>query len=224
MNSERLSVIVQAMKADMDKTKLLTRLDELIGALANVVSNPVEQHQNQLSQARKALLVAFEQSEFSNFPRTWRSTLEEIGIYDLLGDALRDKINQSFEKNQITVVEVRNTVQEIRTTLGNYDTAFSNIIGGFRTLKIAEKPPQAGEAELSVLMPRQAFDNELFAFAREVKAVDGAIKFFSELTTGSRAAPEIKQLSTSDPILLIAASAPTVLVLLEIVEQVVGLI
>ena len=206
MNAERLSMIVRAVKEDMDKIQLLTRLDALIAALNNVISNPAQQHQEQVSQERKALSAALAVSTFSQFPRTWRSALEEIGIFSLLGTTLSATINDIFTRNQITLTDARAEIQRIRGTLGNFNTAFEQLIAAFSFLKIAERRPEPGEAEISVVMPRRIFENELGGFANEVKVVDQALKFFSELTTGSREAPQIKQISTTDPTLLVTCS------------------
>ena len=204
MNAERLGLIMKAVREDMSKVGVVAKLKAVIKALSNHISAPNEEHQKQISTAREELAAALQQSEFSKFPRTWRSTLEELVIYDFLGDQLKNSIDEIFERNQITQDVARDEIQKIHQYLTQYDAAFDHILQGFDYLEIETEGPGEGEAELSILMPAGAFDNELKRFAAEIKFFDQAIRFFSEVNTGSRETPLIKQLSSSDPTVLVS--------------------
>ena len=206
MNAERLGLIIKAIREDMSKTDVVAKLQAVVAALSNHITTPSEEHQKQISTAREELATALQQSKFSKFPRTWRNTLEELGIYDFLGDQLKETIDEIFERNQITQDIARDEIQEIHENLTNFDRAFYQVLQGFDFLEIKTEGPGEGEAELSILMPTEAFDNELKRFAAEIKFFDHAIRFFSEVKTGSRETPHIKQLSSSEPTLLGLAS------------------
>ena len=219
MNAERLSLILKATREDMDSTEVISRLTALVNALNTLINEPNEQNQQQVTQHRKDLYDAIEASKFMQFPRTWRSALEELGIYDFLGVELKKSIEEAFERSQITVVEARDKIQEINSQLAEYHAAFTKIIEGFDFLELEEVRPTAGEAELSILIPSDAFDNELKRFAEEIRVFDRMVKFFAEMTTGSREPPEIKQLSTTDPFILIALGTSSLLAILKVVEK-----
>jgi hypothetical protein len=223
MNAERLGLIIKAVREDMAKISVVDKIQSVITALSNHISAPNEEHQKQISAARKDLANALRQSEFSKFPRTWRNTLEELGIYHLLGDQLSEVTDEIFQRNQITQDVARDEIQEIHQTLTQYDTAFDHILKGFTFLEIESEGPGEGEAELSIQMPTNAFDNELKMFAAEIKFFDHAIRFFSEVGTGSRETPRIKQLSSSEPTLLVSTGVAGLGVLLWAARQILDL-
>lgn len=220
MNAERLGLIITAIKEDMQKTDIVTKLKALLDALTNYISGPNEQLQVQITNTRIELSKTIKQSEFSNFPRTWRNTLEELGIYTLLGEGLGQTIDEIFKRNQITPDVAKNEIEEIYEFLTGYTDAFEQVLEGYSFLDIEEKRLDEGEAELSILMPTGAFDNELKRFAAEIKFFDQAIKFFSEVKTGSRETPNFKQLSSSDPTLLVQIGVLTLPGVLWVVNQI----
>jgi hypothetical protein len=209
MNAEHLGLIIKAIREDMSKTGVVAKLQAVVTALSNYITTPSEEHQKQISTAREELATALQQSEFSKFPRTWTNTLEELGVYGFLGDQLKDTIDEIFERNQITPDIARDEIKEIHENLTNFGTAFDQVLQGFTFLEIETEGPGEGEAELSILMPTDAFNNELKRFATEIKFFDHAIRFFSEVKTGSRETPQIKQLSSSDPTIFVGTGMLT---------------
>lgn len=223
MNAERLGLIITKVFEDMNKTSVVDRVRGLLDSLNAYVGTPGEQQQQQISSAKQVLEEALEQSEFSRFPSTWQSALEELGISDYLGDTLKETVEEIFARHQITHDEARNEIQEILNKLTSYHDAFNKIIESFSFLGITADEPRPGDGELSILMPGGAIDNELARFAEEVAVLDGAVQFFAELATGSRPPPKIKQLSSSDPSIFLLIDAATVLAVLKVVEMILAL-
>ncbi len=223
MNAERLGLIIRAIRDDMQKTDIVTKLKALLDALTNYIGGPNEQLQGQITNTRNQLSEAIKQSEFSNFPRTWWNTLEELGVDDLLGEGLGQTIDEIFKRNQITPDVAKKEIEAIYQFLTGYTGAFKQVLVGYAYLEIEEKRLEEGEAELSILMPTGAFDNELKRFAAEIKFFDQAIKFFSEVKTGSRERPHFKQLSSSDPTLFVEIGVLTLTGVLWVGNQILDL-
>jgi|GEM_PF-5609142 len=224
MNSERLSVVIRAVKQDIEEIQLPKTLNELIAALNDQISSPNEQNQLKLSDQLNAFNAALDRSKFSTFPRTWRSTLADLDIEDLFGHALKQRVNDTIDRHPALLVDAKKGIEELKTQIEKHHQAFNQILTGFDFLKIAEPTPEPGMGELSVLMPRATFDNELKIFGQEIGVVDHLIRFMSEMTGAGREAPKIKQVSTTDPVFWVTATIPVVGGMLMLVDQILGLI
>lgn len=220
MNAERLALIARSIVTDMDESRIEHHLDVLINSLNTQISQPNEQNEKAVSDNLNALNIAIDNSKFSQFPKTWRPALEELGVYEFLGDQLKIAVAKSFDTHKAIRVEVRDELAKTRATLAEYKKAFTNINQGFSYLKISEEGPKPGEAELSILMPRAAINSELKKFGDEIQVFVKGMNFFSELATGSRETPRIKQLSTTDPILLLFINPATLFLWLKVVEKI----
>ena len=68
----------------------------------------------------------------------------------------------------------------------------------------------AGEVELSVLLPRPLFHDELRELANELITLSSMIKPFSEIATGQVEKVRVDQISTSDPTFFLGLDVETV--------------
>ncbi len=84
---------------------------------------------------------------------------------------------------------------------------FEKIIQGFDYVGITPNGLAPGEAELGFLIPRTIFENLVQGFSTELKVIDRVIGIFSEVVTGKRTAPELRQLSTTDPMVVVTTVA-----------------
>lgn len=141
-----------------------------------------------------------------------------------MGGALSETIAEIFARNRITSDRARTEIQAIHDSLEQFDAAAAHILEGFDFFKIETVPPAEGEAELSIMMPTAAFEGRLKRFAAEIEFFDQAIGFFSELTTGNREVPRIKQLSSSDPTLLVKLGMPSLYLVLWATKEILNLI
>lgn len=67
-----------------------------------------------------------------------------------------------------------------------------------------------GEAELSVLLPRDIFKNEFEEMIKRLRDINRLIRAFSEVATGSAEPIQVHQISTSDPQFFLGLSVPTI--------------
>jgi hypothetical protein len=224
MDAECLSLIVRTAKAEIESSHLVDRLDKLLHALNQRIHRPSEQSQSQLNEQLRQLDSALNGSGFSQLPRSWRSTLEAMGVHEFLGSKLRENIGSAIQKHPFTLAEAHREIQNIRDKVTRCHHAFTKITEGFDFLGIREARPDPGEAKLSILIPREAFHNDWRRFTDEVLIIDQTIGFFSEIITGNREISQIKQLSMADPVVSVAASIPVILGVLEVVHGILGII
>jgi hypothetical protein len=224
MDAECLSLIVRTVKSEIESSHLVEGLDKLLQALSQRIHRPSEQSQSQLYEQLRQLDSALNGSGLSELPRSWRSTLEVMGVYDCLGSKLRENIGSAIQKNPFALADASREIQEIKEKVTRYHHAFAKIAEGFDVLGIEEARPDPGEAKLAILIPREAFQNDWRRFTDEVLVIDQTIGFFSEIITGNREVPQIKQLSMADPVVSVATSIPVILGVLEVVHRILGII
>ncbi len=178
MNVEQLLLISSAVIEDIERTKIVQRLQELLDAFNNHINSPNEQTSQQVSQARTAVIKAIDSSEFDNLPKTWRSGLEEMGIENMLGGYLKSEISLLIEKNQITPTDARDGIARLRKKIDNFKTHADNLIKALNFVGITSEELEPNEAELSVLIPRLAINNNLKDLSFNLKLIDRDICFF----------------------------------------------
>jgi hypothetical protein len=210
MNTERLHAIAIAVIDDINTTNLLVTLGNLVKSLQNQINQPQEpKFQNQVSQHFKDLSDTLVKSKINNFSPAWKELLKELGVYDLLGNTLFDRIQEIFERNQIIPATVLKELTELHKQLSNYKTSFEGVISSFQTLKIGSEKLEKGQCEVGVLIPRAAVSNKLKEFSTDLDKLDNLFGTFSELTTYERPGFKISSVSSTDFNVMLA-TAPVI--------------
>ena len=199
MNAERLHAIILAIKDDLQKTALVNTLKELTTHLQNQVNQPNQpQHQQQVSTILANLFQNLEKAPSNDFPPTWRLATEEIECEELLGNNLRAKIDEIFSRNQITPSVALDEIKEIHSSVSSLNIAIDQLISGFKHLNIGADDLEPGECEIGVLVPRDFVKNLLNDFGKELIELNKIFNVFAEISTGSRAGFEIREISSSE--------------------------
>ncbi len=105
MNAEKLYKISSELKAEFDKINIVNVLTQLKNHLQNMVNQPQQPaHQQSLSKSQKQLFDYLETAPSNDFSPIWRQIIEEIGGIDLVGKNLKQRIEDAFNGNQITLL------------------------------------------------------------------------------------------------------------------------
>jgi hypothetical protein len=199
MNAERLHVIAEAVKADLESSRVVDLLQALTTALQNQVNQPTTaQYQQDVSQSLDKLERALLVSKAEEFGPTWRQVIEELGISKMLGRALLDRLHDIFSRNQITPAVALSELQVIQREITELSATLDMLLRAFRVLEIGSEDLDPGECEVGVLVPRAFVDNRLDKFAEELEEIDQIVGVFEEICTGSRPSPTIRTISSSD--------------------------
>jgi len=84
----------------------------------------------------------------------------------------------------------------------------------------AETPSLSpGSADASFIIPRELFENELGAFAKELLLLNRIVRDIGEAVTGNAEAVQLETLSSSIPTVAIAANVGVIWVLAKIVDK-----
>jgi hypothetical protein len=224
MNVERLHTLAKAIQEDLSKTEAIATLQSLTGALQNQINQPQQStYQTQVAADLTKLMDSLRDAPSNKFPPTWRESLEELGGNNLLGSALADRIQEIFNRNQITPAIAREEILEIQKKLTAFEDAIEQIVSAFSRLHINTEKLQPGSAELGVLIPRDFVDNKLEEFATELGNLDRIFEVFAEVATGSRPGFPIHAISSSNLSIFLDVAPPIAACIAVAIERIIAL-
>lgn len=223
MNAERFHAIVTALNQEMTARNIVAKMQELINALQNVVNQPAPSHQQNLANSLKAMYSAVTDTPSDSFSPTWRQILSEIGGEDLFGNALKETIEDTFERNQITPAVALQELQGIQKRLQAFKNALDQAVSALRHFQIGDETLSPGQCEIGVLIPRKAVGNHLPEFAEELKELSFILNTFSEVATGKKGDLPIRTISSTDLMVYLEAVLPFAACLSVAIERTVSL-
>jgi biotin-(acetyl-CoA carboxylase) ligase len=199
MNTERLHAITIEVLNDIKNTNTQSILQQLVKALQNQVNQPqTSEFQQQVSTHLTTLYTSLKNSHSNDFSPAWKQALQELGLNDLLGTSLHNRIKGIFERNKITPSVALQEIQDINKQFSTSKTSLEQIVSSFEVLKIGSEELKPGQCEIGILVPRLAINNKLSDFAIDLEEIDKIFGTFSELTTGARPGFNIRSVSSSD--------------------------
>lgn len=199
MNAERLHVVAQALRSDLQSTNAEATLQALVQALQNQINQPQQpQFQQQVSKNLTTLLEALSGAPSNEFSPAWRQMVDEMGGADLFGNALKDRLEGIFERNQITPSVALQETQEVHKQVHQFRQALDQLIAAFDHFAIGAEKLEPGQCELGVLVPRAFVGNRLDKFGKELRELNQIFATFAELVTKGRPGLEIRSISSTD--------------------------
>lgn len=221
MNTNLLYQIATAGLTFFQEARLLKSLNNLNAALNNQAGAPNAETIKAVGAAVDNVRSLLEKARDADyFPRTWMPAIEEIGFARLLPTPLMAEVEGVISGNQLVITEAVKRLTGLIATVTTFNEAFSAIKNQFDKLNLTAVPPPPGEGELSIVIPRGNFDNELSDFWREIKVIDWILEAIRESVDPASDRIEIKQISTTDPMIMLAASISVVMAVLKAVDQI----
>src|SRR4051812_13575269 len=103
MNAERLHRVSQLVLDELSETGARDAVQRLTSGLRDLAGSPTDAAaQDVIAEAREQLAVALPNAPSNTWPPSDRQIVDEIGIADVLGQALLDRINGVLGQNQMT--------------------------------------------------------------------------------------------------------------------------
>ena len=207
MNVERLHAIILSIKSEIDSIGIVSHLAQLTAHLQNVVSQPQQPtHQTKVAAAREEINTGLTSAASNDYSPAWRQTVSELGIDDLLGLRLKERIDAIFLQNQITPQVALKKIREIEQSLNSCSEAINQMVAGFKSFGIEAEQLNPGEGEVGILVPRPYLDNRFDELAKELKELNGILTVMGEISTGEAEYFELKSISTTDPFFVLGAT------------------
>ncbi len=205
MNVEKLNSLALSLVEENNNLHYVKLFSDVTKTLQNIVNQPNQpQHQTNLATQLKSLQKALSNSLVNDFSPAWYQVLVELEIDDIMGNKLSKKINEIIQKNQITPAQAHQDLVKIYQKLNTKITGFTNIINGLKILDFGFDELKDNECEIGILIPRKYIENDLGKFGNEIKELNFILNNYSELIIGKKESFQIRNLSTSEPLITVA--------------------
>ena len=168
---------------------------------------------------REQLRTQLTDSSVNQFSDSWRVAIEELGVWDILGDQLRNRIEAIFSRHEITPSTAASEIAEINAQVQQLNTNVTNLVAAFDSLGIGAEVLGQGDFEIGFLIPRAAVGNVLDKLGEEFEELDKIIKPFEELAGEGRPDIEVRTISSSAFMIFLAAAPGLALTLSKVVES-----
>jgi hypothetical protein len=205
---------------ELDRDRhLQTSLDAIRDALNNLVGASAQpQHQIALAHAMTAFTADAEGLGSSLTP-SQLSTIADVGGSEFFDPFIAEKVTKSIATNAMTPSVARDFVQDLASRRTEYLTTIKQTLHGLRNLGVSSAELGPGSADLTFLIPRDLFDNQLSTFAKELTFIHRFIQDFSEAVTGKAESVVLESLSSSIPTIALVADPVVVATMAEVVNK-----
>lgn len=194
-----------AVKVDI-RLRLQASLEAITDTLNNLVTSPAHpQQQSTLASALKTFNAAADELGKTLTPAQ-AASIAAAGGAEFFDPSIADKVKASVATNAMTPSVARDFVQDLADRRAGYLTTIKQTLTGLDNLGVTNQESISGAANLSFVIPRDLFDNELSSFAKELKFISQLIRNFAEAVTGEPQPVTLAALSSSTPTVAVTTS------------------
>ncbi len=223
MNAERLHAIAAALRQEVHERNTLDQLQNLVNYLQAVSQQSNTSTQQNLSTGLRTFYAAVTDTPSDTFTPAWRRILDEIDGTRLFGQPLKQRVEKIIADNQMTPAVAFQELQSVLQELREFVTALDSTISGLRQFKVGSEQLAPGEAEITVLIPRQAVKDKLREFADELHDLESILNTFAQVSTSEKEDLKIRTVSSSDLLVYLSASPLLAACTAKAIDYVVGL-
>jgi hypothetical protein len=222
MNAERLHVVALTLKKELSERNLVSTLQSLVNACQSIGQQSNATTQQNLVSARESFYASATDTPSDSFTPAWRQILIEMGGDQQFGKNLKQRVQQILAENQMTPLVAYQKLQEILASLQTFRDALDQLTAAAAHFHIGSEKLAPGEAEIALLIPRDAVDDKLHDFAGELDKMEFILNTFSEVATGHTDDLKIRTVSSSGLMLFLAASPLFGAMVAKVVDFIVG--
>jgi len=147
------------------------------------------------------------------------TSISEIGGEEFFDPTLAINVQASISANAMTPSVARDFVQDVVTRRTAFIATVKQTLSGLKELGVTNSNLQPGSADLAFLIPRDLFENQVGALAKELTFIGRLVGDFSEAVTGTLEPAELEQLSSSIPTVAILADAGVIAAIAKVVNM-----
>jgi len=222
MNTDRLHAIVLSLHQELETSKIISRMQELINSLNQAINNQPPQLPQALVQNLKVIYLSLADTPSDRFSPAWRLIVEEIGVDEYFGKKLQTNLKNIFEKNAAAPASTLSEIQQILNELKALKTALDQARVAFQFFKIGSEKLEPGECEIGVLIPRNDAKNKLSDLAEEFNELSLILDAFTEVSASNPEELSVKTISSSDILVNLQASPLFTVCMATSVERVIA--
>ena len=222
MNAERLHIVALTLSQELTEQNVISTLQTLVNSLQSIVQSNNANTQQNLVSSRDAFYVAVTDTPSDSFTPAWRQILVEMDGEELFGKNLKQRVQQILADNQMTPGVAQQQLEEILSKLQAFKKALDQLLAAFEYFNIGSETLAPGEAEITLLIPREEVHDKLEEFIEELEEMKFILNTFSEVATGHKDDLKIRTVSSSGLMLFLAASPVFGAFIAKAVDFVVG--
>jgi hypothetical protein len=209
MDAGRLLETAKALVSEEATLAVTSKIQNVINMLSNVVSQPQQPaYQVQLREA----LDALENVGVFTFDRdpVFASYASSLGAESYSSSEIIADVENIIDANAITPAAAQQDLQNLLNRRSQFFNYLNQLQESMTNLGVEEHVLALGETQIGFRIPRDLFQNQLQGWIDELKVIRRVLRAFSELATGAPEDLELGEISTTDPLIFILATAPTV--------------
>jgi hypothetical protein len=207
MNAERLHIVARTLQQEMQTRDVARMLQRLVGSLQTITEQNNSTSQSAVVASRDAFYAAVTDVPSDSFTPAWRQILIEMGGEELFGRKLKEHVQRILVENQMTPGVAHERLKEILEKLGAFKSALDQLIDAFGEFHIGSERLLPGEAEIAVLIPREAVHDKLGELIGELSNFEFFFKTLSEVATGHPDILQVRTVSSSKFMVFLLANA-----------------
>ncbi|MGE6698322.1 hypothetical protein ACQKH5_11565 [Hyphomonas sp. NPDC076900] len=199
MNAELLKDNLAFALDTEDDAGIGGKLDAFVEAFGNLTGNPTDPSlqtafKASLTELRKAMFEL--EAELSNVDL---GRLQSVRALDWMNVAFADKLQRTISENNMTPAVA---LSEIKATVEGRKKFFATLRGtnnGLKAIGIRGYGLVPGIPEISLLLPRDLFANQLSGLIKELRQISFIFRAIAAAVGQETEEIEIKSISTTDP-------------------------
>lgn len=218
MTANKLYAILKFVDTLDGQLRLQSGLEGILQNLESLVQSPAQpQLQSALASALKTFEQAAEKLRDSITPSI-SGAIADMGGGEFFDPEIADKVKSSISQNAMTPSVARDFVQDLALRRTTFLQTVKGMLQGLERLNIKQSQLAPGQADVSFMIPRDLFENDVAALAKEMIFISRLIQDLSEGVTGTQEKAQLESLSSSIPTISVEASATVLNVIAKIVN------
>ncbi|HWK87838.1 MAG TPA: hypothetical protein VNQ34_10085 [Xanthobacteraceae bacterium] len=213
MNAERLNAIAAFLLESEKTNNIQKQFENLNNHLGQLVSQPSNSDfQSRVAAAIKSLdktLNAF----YVPLTGSYKDAITDILGLRFYSPSVIAEIEDSIKRNVMTPAVVQQDLSKLLTDRNEFLASLKALRTNLKKVGVETEELSVGETELSVLIPRALFKNDLEGLSSELKNITFIIRSFSEAANISPEPIEVREISTTDPTFFLGVDVSTLVLL-----------
>ena len=199
MNVERLHRVAQLILDELSENDTRGNVERLRNGLETVAVNPTDaQGQQVLSEGRTHLQRTLPAVPSNNGPPSDREILDEIGISNVIGQPLLDRIEEILAQNQMTPSIALEEIDPIRQRLDDVVEYLTRLVQSLEFFEIG-RDDVVDDYEVGIAIPRQEVGNSsLPELGEEFVELQKILAPFEEMAGVGVADFQVRAISSSN--------------------------
>jgi hypothetical protein len=219
MTVERFLEVLNLVDDVETDLEIQSVLEGIAANLSNLVNSPGQPaQQNALATNLTKLRETISELDTRLDPSALEA-LSSMGGGKFFSPHLASNISDSVSGNAMTPTVARDFVQGLATDRKAFLESVEEARRSLKSLQVSASTLEPGSADVSFLIPRELFKNELESFSKELRFISKLFADYSEALTNSRDNVQLQTLSSSVPTVVLVAALPVLSYLGDVVNK-----